>query len=223
MTCDVWSHAVELGDYIQSRLALSGQLLPIDDTEYSWHNVLYTSDQYRRAHVEIVDHRASHKIYILHCTIFPHTNDSSPIWGFDIVCGPTKITGAFHDFSSVSNNINAMSTWFADTVKSQQWSKPRDLPRWAKAIFSRSIVAAGNVSTEEEIVAVCNLAKHTLNFYLDNVGLGKSATGDYRAGQNRYCHYQKQNPHVVRSMVSMGIPEETINHFVNKILFPEID
>ena len=40
--------------------------------------------------------------------------------------------------------------------------------------------------------------------------------------QNRYCHYQKQNPHVVKSMLAMGIPETEMNRFVKDVLFPEI-
>jgi hypothetical protein len=39
--------------------------------------------------------------------------------------------------------------------------------------------------------------------------------------QDRYCHYQKQNPQVVKSMVAMGVPESTIKQFVREVLFPE--
>jgi hypothetical protein len=39
--------------------------------------------------------------------------------------------------------------------------------------------------------------------------------------QNRYCHYQKQNPHVVRSMVSMGVEEPVIRRFIDEIQYPE--
>jgi hypothetical protein len=40
--------------------------------------------------------------------------------------------------------------------------------------------------------------------------------------QNRYCYWQKKNPHVIRSMVAMGIEESVIKRFVDKVLFPEI-
>jgi hypothetical protein len=40
--------------------------------------------------------------------------------------------------------------------------------------------------------------------------------------QNRYCHWQKQNPHVIRSMVSMGIDEAKMKRFVDEVLFPEV-
>jgi hypothetical protein len=41
--------------------------------------------------------------------------------------------------------------------------------------------------------------------------------------QNRYCRYQKQNPHVIKSMISMGIPEDKMKRFVQEILFPEFN
>jgi hypothetical protein len=40
--------------------------------------------------------------------------------------------------------------------------------------------------------------------------------------QNRYCHWQKQNPHVIRSMVAMGVPEHRMKRFVSEVLFPEV-
>jgi hypothetical protein len=222
MTCDVWKHVTELAAYLEKQFENTGSHILSDDS-YAWHNSLFTSNKYRRAHVEIVDNRVSHKIYILHCTIFPHTDDSSPIWGFDIVCGPSKITGAFHDFSSVTAAVHPMQQWFANTTGKLNWNKPRALPEWAQQIFSANMVAVGNINTEEEIIALCQLAKQSLAYYLSTVGLSRSEDKVYTAGQNHYCHWQKQNPHVVRSMVSMGIPEPIILQFVDKILFPEIN
>jgi hypothetical protein len=40
--------------------------------------------------------------------------------------------------------------------------------------------------------------------------------------QNKYCHWQKKNPHVIRSMVSMGIDEAKMKRFVDEVLFPEV-
>ena len=217
MTIEVWPHIISLADYFNSRFNHTGILQPVQD--YGWANYVYTSDQYRRAHVEIVDHRDSHKMYILHCTIFPHVNDPSPIFGFDAVCGQHKITGAFHDYSSTGNIVNPMYKWFESLSNSYQWKKPRQLPEWAQSIFSDSIIAAGNVNTQDELDALCALASKSLDYYLANVGYNTSH-GDYTAGQNKYCHHQRQNPHVVRSMVSMGIDQSLMLDFVDNMLFP---
>jgi len=221
MTVDVWAHVSALAERIEQRFKDTGEVVHAPTDEYAWHNSLYSSNRYRRAHVEVVDHRESHKTYILHCTIFPHFNDASPIWGFDAVCGASKITGAFHDFSSAGDGSHFMMQWFAKKTADYAWNKPRELPVWARSIFSPAMVAAGNVRMEDEVTALCDLALESLDYYLEHVGLTQESGADFHQAQNRYCHYQKQNPHVVRSMVSMGVPEQQITKFVQNILFPE--
>ncbi len=68
---------------------------------FSWPNYVFTGKNFRRAHLDIVDARNTKKLYMLHLTVMPHVNDPSPIFGFDIIAGPNKVTGAFHDFSPV--------------------------------------------------------------------------------------------------------------------------
>jgi hypothetical protein len=216
----VWDKIESLASYIEQRFDETGVLLD-SPHEYTWYNKIYTSTGYRRAHIEIVDFRATHKIYILHCTIFPNANNPAPIWGFDAVCGASKITGAFHDFSW-AGGCTEMESWFADRVRNIEWNKPRELPEWARKIFSPSMVAAGNVQAGAELDGLVELAKDTLDYYLANVHKHKQADVDSTDHQNNYCYWQKQNPHVVRSMVAMGVPEDTMRQFVNEILFPEI-
>ena len=222
MTFDLWNKTAQLAKKIEYTLSLTdNKALSSNEKQYNWHNKFYQCNRYRRAHVEIVDNRESHKIYILHCTIFPHYNDSSPIWGFDIVCGQSKITGAFLDFSNAGDPDHNMMKWFAQQTKDIAWNKPRNLPEWAKQIFSPAMVAAGNINTEEEFDALETLALSSLHYYLANVGNTQESGMDYHMAQNRYCYYQKQNPHVINSMVSMGVPEDTMKQFVRELLFPE--
>jgi hypothetical protein len=219
----VWNKVKELAQQIENRFNATGE--PIEGTvgtDYAWHNQLWSSPRYRRAHIEIVDNRESHKIYILHCTIFPHFNDPSPIWGFDAVCGPNKITGAFCDFSSAGDANHIMMRWFGTETKKYGWQKSRELPEWARNIFSDNMVAAGNVQEGQELDNLCQLALDSLDYYVKNVGNTQQDAADYHMAQNRYCHYQKQNPHVIRSMVSMGVEESTMKRFVSEVLFPEV-
>jgi len=218
----VWDKIQSLAQQIEQRFNSTGE--PIQgtlDRDYDWHNQLWSSARYRRAHVEIVDFRETHNIYILHCTVFPHFDDPSPIYGFDAVCGPNKITGAFHDFSHAGDPTSFMYLWFKAQVNGLEWNKPRTLPDWAKQIFSPAMVAAGNVQEMHEVDQLCDTALTTLDFYLKNVGLDQQDAADFHMAQNRYCHYQKQNPHVIKSMVAMGVPEPKMKQFVQEILFPE--
>jgi hypothetical protein len=219
----VWDKIARLASEIEARFNATGEAIDGSvATDYDWHNALWSSPRYRRAHIEIVDKRETHKIYILHCTIFPHYNDPSPIWGFDAVCGPNKITGAFCDFSSGGDSSHNMMKWFANRTQNLSWNKPRVLPEWAKSIFSPSMIAAGNVQEGLELDDLCQLALDSLDYYLKNVGNTQQDTADYHMAQNRYCRYQKQNPHVIRSMVSMGVEESTMKKFVEEVLFPEV-
>jgi hypothetical protein len=218
----VWDKIEDLANHFQSVIKQSADQEYTPDGQYDWHNTLYRSDRYRRAHIEIVDKRESHGIYILHTTIFPHLNDPSPIFGFDAVCGKNKITGAFHDFSPAGDNTSIMYPWFKNQVSDMEWNKPRDLPEWARKIFSPAMVAAGNLQEELEIDQLCNLANTTLAYYLDNVGWAQQRGSDYHMAQNRYCYWQKQNPHVVKSMIAMGVSESVITQFVAEVLFPEV-
>jgi hypothetical protein len=218
----VWDKISKLAADIEYKFKQTGEPEKDVTDEYGWYNSIYSSQRYRRAHIEIVDFRETYNIYILHCTVFPHFNDPSPIWGFDAVCGPNKITGAFHDFSHAGDPSSFMWLWFNAKVHGLEWNKPRQLPDWAKAIFSPAMVAAGNLQDEQEIDQLCSTALTTLDFYLANVGKDQQDVADYHMAQNRYCHYQKQNPHVIRSMISMGVEEATMKRFVQEVLFPEV-
>jgi len=221
MTSLVWNKIISLAEQIENKFSQSGIRKIENESKYNWYNSIYASDRYRRAHIEIVDKRESHKIYILHSTVFPHFNDPSPIWGFDVICGANKITGAFHDFSFAGQHDHPMYTWFQNEVQNLDWNKKRQLPPWAQAIFSSSMIAAGNLQEEKEIDQLTTIALTSLDFYLKNVGLTQESGADYHMAQNRYCNYQKQNPQVINSMVSMGIEKEVIESFIHEVLFPE--
>lgn len=217
----IWNNISTLAKQIEEQFANTGEKVYEKESKYNWYNSIYTSSRYRRAHIEIVDNRDTHKIYILHCTIFPHFNDPSPIWGFDAVCGPNKITGAFHDFSSGGDKEHPMMQWFTKQSESVSWKKERNLPEWAQMIFSPAMIAAGNISDETELDSLCNIGLRSLDYYLNNVGITQESGSDFHMAQNRYCHYQKQNPHVINSMVSMGIDKQVMTNFVHEVLFPE--
>lgn len=218
---ELWQRVLTLARSFEDRFQATGELIPHAADGYDWYNRIYTSSTYRRAHVEIVDRMQSHKILVLHCTIFPHYTDPSPIWGFDAVCGPNKITGAFHDMSSGGDENNELYKWFAEQSAQLTWKKPRELPEWAREIFSPHIIAAGNINDSEELESLCQLASRTLDHYLVNVGRAADPTQDFWPVQSRYNRNNKLNPHVARSMISMGVPEPVIMKFIDEVLYPE--
>ena len=221
MTQNLFDKVIECANQISKKFTGTGALGNVYRTDLITDKE-FTSLRYRRAHISVIDARETKKLYLLHVTVFPHTHDPSPIYGFDAVCGANKITGAFHDFSISGDPRSPMYLWFKAQVNGLEWNKPRELPEWARMIFSPAMVAAGNLQDPAEIDQLCDTAKETLDFYLKTVGIDQQDVADFHMAQNKYCYWQKQNPHVVRSMVSMGIDEAKMKQFVDKVLFPEI-
>jgi hypothetical protein len=220
---EVWDKMILLADEIVKRFQATGEI--VDDQaakQFPWANHVYTSNRYRRAHIDIVDARKDNKLWMMHVCVFPHFNDPSPIFGFDAVCGRNKITGVFHDFSPAGELNHPMINWFDEKVESIEWKKERTLPDWAKAIFTPSMVAASNVNTEEELDKTITVCLENLDYYLKNVGNTQESGSDFHMAQNRYCYYQKQNPHTPRVMTSLGLDERMVHDFIHQVLFPEV-
>lgn len=220
---EIWNRMSACANTLKEKMQAVGHRIDNDITKkYNWENHIYTSSHYRRGHVEVVDQRENHGLFILHATVFPDVASSAPIWGFDAVCGANKITGAFHDFSLPGTIDHPMFKWWEEKSAGYTWNKPRQLPEWASAIFSKSMVAAGNVQDLHEVDQFINLGIDALDYYLVNCNKHIEPGADYTQKHNTYCHYQKQNPHVVRSMVAMGHEKQVIEQFVEEVLFPEI-
>lgn len=187
-----------------------------------WVNRVWTSDRYRRAHVDVVDARETKGLWMMHCCIFPHIHNSAPIYGFDVIAGARKITGCFHDFSPTSDQDHPMIEWFGSEVGKLEWKKERTLPDWAQRIFTKHMVAAGNVQEETELEQITDLVKRTTTHYLNSVAETNHKVADTTFEQNYYAQNQKQNPHTPRVMTSLGLDEEDVRIFIQDCLFPEI-
>jgi len=187
-----------------------------------WINRVWSSASYRRAHVDVVDARETKGLWMMHCCIFPHIHNPAPIFGFDVIAGKYKMTGCFIDYSPAGDQFHPMVEYFGEEVSRYEWIKKRELPDWAKRIFSAHMVAAGNVSDEHELAQISSLASILVNHYLETVGETNNTTVDTTSYQNYYCDNQKQNPHTPKVMASLGLNEEDVRVFIQECLFPDI-
>jgi hypothetical protein len=204
---------------LEETLSSRAFLVSSPDT-YTWTNKIFANPYIRRAHLDCIDATTTKKLYMMHLCVFPNTKLNAPIYGFDIIAGPNKVTGAFLDISPIDPK-HPMCSWYKDLVKDLVWSKPRQLPEWAQKIFSSNMIAAGNISSETELSVILDLSITMLNKYLDLVELSTSSV-DYTNKQNYYCKQQKCNPHTPKVLKSIGFSEELINDFINNCLFPEV-
>jgi hypothetical protein len=225
LTSDVWRSVEKLRNQIINTMNESANPeSEIGIDRAGWSDMVWSNENFRRAHLSIVDERANRGILMLHFCIFPHIHSNAPILGMDLIAGEKKITGAFIDFSATTSHDHTLMNTFGKIVDSYSWKKERVLPEWAAKIFSQHMIAAGNVTDTTELAQLDTIAKLVIDTYTQDIAqynhtedsnLGKSA-------QNRYCYYQKQNPQLYRSMMGMGLEEHEINKFVNDCLFPEV-
>jgi hypothetical protein len=226
---EVWDTLVQIQDRLIERFDATGTEIeePGMDrfNQPGWINRVWSSENYRRAHVDVVDARDTKGLWMMHCCVFPHLHNDGPIFGLDVIAGKNKITGYFHDYSPTTNAAHEMIEGFGDEVAKLEWRKPRELPEWAQAIFTEHMVAAGNVNSTEELEQLLDLSFASIDEYLEYIGSFNNV-GDEEAGkgaQNRYAHFQKQNPHTPRTMTSLGLDEEDVRVFVQECLFPDIE
>jgi len=225
---NVWNELINIEKRLEAAFYATGSIInePGMDrfNQPGWINKVWASSIYRRAHIDVVDARLTKGLWMMHCCVFPHLDNPSPIFGFDVIAGKNKITGCFIDYSPSGNANHPMIEYFRDEVSRYDWHKPRALPEWAQRIFSPHMVAAGNVSDETELKQIASLADILVNHYVETVGetRGTADIATVKAAQNFYAQNQKQNPHTPKVMVSLGLSEEDVTAFVQECLFPEI-
>lgn len=195
-----------------------------NQSDKGWINRVWANSSVRRAHIDVVDARETKGLWMMHVCCFPDLHNDAPIYGFDVIAGKNKMTGAFHDFSASATLDHPMMQGYAEAVADFIPSKKRQLPEWAQNIFSDSMIAAGNVNTEEEAVAIIDLALNNLRAWFEEVGQfdGFGDTSLVKSAQNYYAHNQRQNPHTPNVMKSLGLPEADVELFCRDALFPDI-
>ena len=221
---EIWNRLIDIENHYVSRFTETGQQILNDEyvePKVNWSSRSWTSDTYRLANIGVVDSRESKGLWMMHCCVFPHMENTAPIFGFDVVAGKNKITGCFHDFSSTGFASHPLMEWFGHEVSKLEWRKTRELPEWAQRIFSPHIIAAGNVSNGDELEQIISMSTRNLDHYIDTVGETNGECTDNTKGQNYYCENQKLNPHTPRVMTTLGLSEEQITFFIEQCMFPE--
>ena len=117
-----------------------------------WSNLLIAAPSFRHGHVEtfVVPGRVS----VLHVCLFPQLDDPAPIYGFDMVAGPARVTGIFLDLSPVVPGATVPR--LPDIVGSTQlagFTEARTLPTWGD-VFSPDMLAVRPTDVTEVVRAI---------------------------------------------------------------------
>lgn len=226
----IWNHLIQCQNDIISIFDEYAEeyqeegLAEFNKPEGGWINRTWHNDSVRRCHIDVVDARQTKGLWMMHVTVMPQLNNDAPIYGFDVIAGANKMTGAFHDFSPSATRNHPMIDFYFDTVEDFIPKKQRELPEWARNIFTEKMLAAGNVNTEEEAVTIINIAVNNLRSYMEEVPNfnGFEDVERVKTAQNYYAHNQQQNPHTPRVMKSLGLDEAAVDTFCRDMLFPKV-
>jgi len=163
---------------------------------------------------------------MMHVCAFARPEYPMPIYGYDVIAGKRKITGCFHDVSpTVSTDLTDEHYQdFHNLVKSYLPTKPRELPLWAKEIFSPSMIAAGNVTDKLEVKRLTQYGLDNLNRWFGFLErqepcLDYDLIVAHENAKSKYCHNQLQNPNSKNVMISLGLDKDYVEQF-KKIQFP---
>lgn len=230
MVSIIWSKLIECKDEIIDIFDSNAVEIQEAGLDYfnrpdsGWINRVWANNDIRRAHIDVVDARDTKGLWMMHVCIFPTLDNPAPIYGFDVIAGKNKMTGAFHDFSPSADPDHPMIEGYFESVEHFVPEKQRELPEWARNIFTGKMLAAGNVKSDEEATEIIRIALDNLRAYFAEVGATKGE-GDQTivaASQDYYCHNQQQNPHTANVMKSLGLPEDDVDRFCTDMLFPKL-
>lgn len=196
----------KLADQFNYQIKSVNGAIPVYTEDFGWDNYRYTSPIYRLAHVEKF---VQEKFAVVHVCIFPHINDPSPIFGFDVIAGEKKATGLFFDLSPT---VTPGKKFTNITVKTE-----REKPEWGD-IFSDHWIACR--PSFEEFTIIADEAVRVLDQYLMSLNQEKVYHQPVIEAQNRYCINQKQNIHTFSALKNLLGPERA-QIFMNTVLFPE--
>lgn len=188
-----------------------------------WADYFWKSPTIRKAHLKIIEPVGKNKLWLMHINVFPEYHVDLPIFGLDIVANPKKISGCFCDYSPLTDNWHPYLDKFHFVTRDLSWTKAREMPPWAKEIFSTNIIGAGSIREGEETDQLCDMAQQLTNFYcmeMDNPQYQKKWINTL-ISQNKYCKNQKMNKMLHSSILAMGISEERKNQYVENVLFEE--
>ena len=198
----------ELAQRFCDTITAQPRVQPVETKDYGWANHRWTSTQFRMAHVEIFNRD---RFMVVHCCVFPHYSDTSPIFGFDAIAGESKVTGLFWDLSPTVRNSEPFCN-IAGLVN-------RERPEWGN-IFSPHWVACR--PTPEQLVEIGDAAVACLSGYLPSLGQLRHVREPIIAAQDNYCMQQCKNEHTLRAIKNI-LGDDLAEEFVTTVLFPTYD
>ena len=180
--------------------------------EYPWRNEVWSSDKFRRAHVEEF---ISPAICVLHVVIFPHMDDPAPIYGFDVVTGMKRPAGCYVDLSP---SVHDWKNWRELVSLPSDVPANKKLPDWS-TIFSEDFIAIPP-RDEMHMEEMFDYGLRLLEVYLAKLKQQQVDSQLVYDAHKKYSTMQRSNEKTKQILTRMIGADET-EKFMRGVLFPD--
>jgi len=216
----IWDNYIQMAFIVNAKMISFGATE--DKTVVEGDGWVHTTQTYshkkldRGTCISIVDARESKKLWMMHVAAFAADDIPAPIYGFDIITSPTKVTGCFHD---LSQTVHDQLLFESDFVS----KRTRELPDWAKEIFSSNMIATA-LPSDDQIPQLVEIGLNNLDRYLNFLKKSEKTNDQevinhHCSKKSKYCYNQLQNTNSKNVMVSLGLEKEYVESF-KKQQFP---
>lgn len=225
MSTLMWNKFIDFSDY--AKIMMEGFCGKPEVTINGPHtDIRFSSKNVDLGNISIIDMREEKSMWMMHIAAFANPRKPMPIYGFDVIVGKNKVTGCFHDMSPTQPGAHPTLEAFGEFVSHFVPHRERELPDWAKAIFSPHMVVAGATNDEKEITQLCHMGKENLfSWFRDNSEDGAHCVDNpisvlqYEVARSKYCENQLMNTNSKNVMISLGLEPEYVTEF-KKRQFP---
>lgn len=178
--------------------------------EFPWRNRIWTSQRFRRAHVEEF---SNEQISVLHVTVFPHLTDPAPIFGFDVITGVKRPVGCYADLSPSIEVWQGWRDWLPVEL-----ARERAIPDWGTC-FSQEFITTP-LRDQAHLEYMLEYGVNLLQVYLQRLEPGKAVAELVCERQQFYCDQQRSNQKTLQVLERM-IGYEQARYFIDHVLFPD--
>jgi phycocyanobilin:ferredoxin oxidoreductase len=199
--------------------AISGSL---DGESLFIHNELHRCRGLRKLHLETA--RLGSGLQILHCVLFPDPRFDLPVFGADIVAGPSGVSAAIVDLSPVCGELPAGIASALAARPRSSFAQERELPNWGSIFspyvrFVRPTSAAEEVAFLDEVSGFLAVLSEAIAASVPQPP-SHPATVERLQGQLRYCKQQKQNDKT-RRVLEKAFSPEWADRYIEELLFDD--
>ncbi len=183
-------------------------------------NELKSCRGFRKLHLEVAMFGAG--LQILHCVFFPEPSFDLPIFGVDVVAGPSGISAAIVDLSPVQGDLPGYVLQQLNALPKPSFNQVRELPAWG-SIFSPFVqfIRPDGILEEQSFSDIVENYLQILISSLDRTNPDEPhapTTIQRHNGQLLYCLQQKRNDKT-RRVLEKAFNPQWAKCYIEELMF----